>query len=56
MNMNLGELIRRCFRILIISRKPTQDEFRKVAKVTSIGVIVIGLVGVVVAVIFGLIG
>jgi protein transport protein SEC61 subunit gamma-like protein len=54
--MNLAELVKRCLRILIISRKPTQDEFRKVAKVTTIGVIVIGLVGVVVAVIFGFIG
>ncbi|MFH2105761.1 MAG: protein translocase SEC61 complex subunit gamma [Candidatus Micrarchaeota archaeon] len=54
--MNLTELVKRCLRILIISRKPTHDEFTKVAKVTSIGVIVIGLVGVVVAVIFGFIG
>ena len=54
--MNLKELLKRCVRIILTSRKPTREEFMKVSKVTSLGVVIIGVLGVFVAFIFGLIG
>jgi len=54
--LDLNELIRRCIRALYISRKPTNAEFSKVAKVTALGMVIFGLVGFVISVLFGLIG
>jgi len=45
------ELIRRCIRILHIARKPTQQEFETVAKVTSLGMVLFGLVGLIITII-----
>jgi len=53
--MNLGELIKRSKRILIISRKPSSEEFAKVAKVTAFGAILIGVIGMLVSVVLGFI-
>ncbi len=48
----MGELIRRCIRILHISRKPTNDEFEEVAKVTALGMLAIGVIGIVIWLLF----
>jgi len=45
--MNIGELFNRSIRIFHISKKPTPSEFWEVAKITSLGMIVIGVIGVV---------
>lgn len=50
--MDVLDLIKRCIRILHIARKPTPDEYEKVAKVTAVGMILIGLIGVVSSVVF----
>lgn len=47
--MELGELVKRCIRIIHISRKPTPAEYSKVAKVTALGMLVFGLVGFIIA-------
>ena len=49
--MDIRETISRCIRIFYISRKPTNEEFIKVAKVTSAGIIVIGLIGLIISVV-----
>ncbi len=54
--MEINELIKRCNRIIHISRKPTGDEYTKVAKVTATGIALFGLVGFIMFIIFGLIG
>lgn len=54
-SMDLAELVRRCIRVLYISRKPTDKEFEKVAKVAAMGVVVIGLMGVIMAGLFSVI-
>ena len=54
--LEIRELIKRCIRILHISRKPTGDEYAKVARVTALGMAVFGLVGFVIFIVFGLIG
>jgi protein transport protein SEC61 subunit gamma and related proteins len=50
------ELLKRCMRILHIARKPTPTEYNKVAKVTALGMVLFGVIGLVVSVVFGLIG
>lgn len=47
--MNIKETIQKCVRILAISRKPTSDEFAKVAKITALGVVGIGLIGIIIS-------
>lgn len=43
--MEFGELVKRCIRIIHISRKPTPAEYSKVAKVTAAGMLLFGLTG-----------
>ncbi|MFH1393569.1 MAG: protein translocase SEC61 complex subunit gamma [Candidatus Micrarchaeota archaeon] len=52
--MELNELLKRCVRILHISRKPTPAEYNKVAKVTALGMVVFGAIGLIVSAVFGL--
>ncbi len=52
--LKLNELVRRCVRILHISRKPTNEEFEQVAKVTGLGMVVFGVIGLIISVVFGL--
>lgn len=37
--------IDQCIRVLKITKKPSSDEFKTIAKVTGLGVAVIGLIG-----------
>lgn len=53
--MEIAELIKRCIRIIYISRKPTNEEFSKVAKVTGVGMILFGIIGLIISLIFGLV-
>jgi protein translocase SEC61 complex gamma subunit len=50
----MQELVKRCIRIIHISRKPTGAEFSKVARVTALGMLIFGLVGFVISMILGL--
>jgi protein translocase SEC61 complex gamma subunit len=50
---DIVDLVRRC--IMGISRKPTKEEYEKVAKVTAMGIILIGTIGLITSVIFSLI-
>jgi protein translocase SEC61 complex gamma subunit len=52
--METSELLRRCSRIMHISRKPTNSEFEKVAKVTALGMALFGVIGLVVSVVLKL--
>ena len=54
--MEFKELVRRCIRILHISRKPTPSEFQEVAKVAAIGMLIFGTTGLALSLIFGFIG
>ncbi|SCG84988.1 protein translocase SEC61 complex subunit gamma [Methanobacterium congolense] len=45
-----------CQRVLHVSRKPDRSEYFNVAKITGIGVIIIGVVGFVVSMIAQLLG
>ncbi len=58
MQLNLGEKLRTFFsssrRVLIISKKPTWAEFKTMAKVTGIGIVIIALLGYIVSLLFAL--
>lgn len=54
MNINkesIGSFIKQCERVLKISRKPDNIEYKTVAKVTGIGVIAIGVVGFIITIV-----
>lgn len=53
MNLNkksLVDFIKLCQRVLHVSRKPGRDEFLNVAKITGIGVIIIGAIGFIISI------
>ncbi len=45
--MDIVDLVRRCIRMIYIARKPTAQEFETVAKVTALGMVSFGLLGLV---------
>ena len=54
MNLNkksLVDFIKLCQRVLHVSRKPGREEFMNVAKITGIGVIIIGAIGFIISII-----
>lgn len=53
--MDLLDLWRKTRRVLVISKKPSRDEFFEVAKVTGIGIILFGTIGLIIYIIFSLI-
>lgn len=54
--MDIKELVGRSIRIIHISRKPTDEEFSKVAKVTAVGIVIIGVLGIIISLIFAPLG
>jgi len=47
--LEFAELVKRCIRIIYISRKPTPAEYSKVAKVTAAGMLLFGLTGFIIS-------
>jgi len=59
MNLNkksLVDFIKLCQRVLHVSKKPGRTEFMNVAKITGIGVIIIGAIGFVISISAQLLG
>ncbi|ADZ10462.1 Preprotein translocase subunit secE [Methanobacterium lacus] len=53
MNLNkksLVDFIKLCQRVLHVSRKPGREEFLNVAKITGLGVIIIGAIGFIISI------
>jgi protein transport protein SEC61 subunit gamma-like protein len=50
-----AQFIRNCRRVLQVSKKPDKEEFLNVAKITGIGVIIIGVIGFIISLIAQLI-
>lgn len=44
-NLNIRERLANYRRVLQVARKPDSDEFKKVAKICALGIILIGLIG-----------
>ncbi len=54
--MNIKNFIKQCKRVLLVASKPDKDVFRASLKVTAIGMIIIGLVGFIIFMLFQLVG
>ncbi|EKF85182.1 protein translocase SEC61 complex subunit gamma [Methanobacterium formicicum] len=54
MNLNkesMESFIKQCQRVLKVSKKPDREEYINVAKVTGIGIILIGVIGFIISII-----
>jgi len=47
---NIGTFAKKCLRVWKVLKKPSKDEFTMVAKVSAIGILVIGLVGFIISI------
>ncbi len=45
-----------CIRILRLARKPTKDEYMVIAKITGLGMVIIGVLGMVITIFAELVG
>lgn len=53
MNINkesINSFLKQCERVLRVSKKPDAEEYKTVAKVTGVGILIIGVVGYIVEV------
>ena len=54
MNINkesIHGILKQCERVLRISKKPDNEEYLTVAKVTGVGIIIIGLIGFILSIV-----
>lgn len=52
MNINKESIygfLKQCERVLRVAKKPDSDEYKTVAKVTGLGILVIGVIGFIIA-------
>ncbi len=59
MNLNMetiSQFIRQCRRVIYVSRRPDRDEYQNVAKITGIGIIIVGVIGFIISLIAQLLG
>lgn len=52
---SLKSFIGKCKRVWMVLKKPNKDEFIKVAKVSAVGILIIGLLGFLISIIMKLI-
>lgn len=43
--IKLKSFVRECKRVLLLTKKPTKDEFKVIVKVTAAGMLLIGSIG-----------
>ena len=55
MNDRVRSFLAECRRVLLITRKPTKQEFKELVKITGIGILLIGFVGFAVSFIYTLV-
>ncbi len=41
----IKDFIRECKRVLIVTKKPTKEEFKTIVKVSGLGIMIIGVIG-----------
>lgn len=52
MNINKESIygfLKQCERVLRVAKKPDRDEYKTVAKVTGVGILIIGVIGFIIA-------
>ena len=53
--VKLKTFILECKRVFLVTKKPTKQEFTSIAKVTGIGILLIGLIGFIIFMIWQII-
>ena len=43
--LKFKEFVTECRRVLMVTKKPTNDEFKQIVKVSGLGILLIGLIG-----------
>lgn len=49
---SLKSFISQCKRVLLVASKPTKEEFKQASKITGIGILILGLIGFLMFLIF----
>lgn len=52
--VSIKDFVSKCARVWQVIRKPTREEFKIISKVSAIGILIIGFIGFVIAVIMTL--
>ncbi len=52
--MNIKNKLREFERVIKITKKPTSDEFKSASKITLVGILIIGLIGLTISIIFNI--
>ncbi len=52
---SLKAFIGECIRVVKVTKKPTKEEFKAIIKVSSIGILVIGIIGFIIQILWLLI-
>ena len=52
----LGSMVSRSIRVIRVSARPTGEEFNMTAKITGLGMVLIGAIGYIITIIFNFIG
>ncbi len=53
---NLKSFVKQCIRVWYLLKKPDSLEYKTIAKVSAIGLVVVGVIGFAVSMIFGYFG
>lgn len=53
---SINRFFKECKRVLKVSKKPSREEYFNFSKVTALGIIIIGVIGFFIALIFQLLG
>ncbi|MEA3378276.1 MAG: protein translocase SEC61 complex subunit gamma [Nanoarchaeota archaeon] len=54
--IKLKSFIKECYRVLLITKKPNSTEFKTIVKVTGMGILIVGLIGFIIAILGQLMG
>jgi protein transport protein SEC61 subunit gamma-like protein len=52
----IGDFIEDAKRIFVVSRKPTTDEYKRMAMIVALGIVIIGVLGYMIYLFFALTG
>jgi protein transport protein SEC61 subunit gamma-like protein len=51
---SFNSFLLKCKRVWMVLKKPTKNEFLKVAKVSAVGILIIGIIGFIISIIMGI--
>ncbi|VVB83656.1 Protein translocase subunit SecE [uncultured archaeon] len=51
---SLKSFLEKCKRVWMVLRKPTREEFLKIAKVSAVGILIIGILGFLISIVIKL--